>query len=100
MMVDGKLSSITIRNDDYKKKNKELRSGRNLVVREKMNWINSVEKYFNKYKKKKLNDRIRIIIEIRLNQYQTRDSYYFNIFFQSKKVSRDISIGRKIENRI
>lgn len=68
-MVDGKLSSITIRNDDYKKKNKELRSGRNLVVREKMNWINSVEKYFNKYKKKKLNDRIRIIIEIRLNQY-------------------------------
>lgn len=53
MMVDGKLSSITIRNDDYKKKNKELRSGRNLVVREKMNWINSVEKYFNKYKKKK-----------------------------------------------
>lgn len=69
MMVDGKLSSITIRNDDYKKKNKELRSGRNLVVREKMNWINSVEKYFNKYKKKKLNDRIRIIIEIRLNQY-------------------------------
>lgn len=98
MMVDGKLSSITIRNDDYKKKNKELRSGRNLVVREKMNWINSVEKYFNKYKKKKLNDRIRIIIEIRLNQ--TRDSYYFNIFFQSKKVSRDISIGGKIENRI
>ena len=67
MMVDGKLSSITIRNDDYKKKNKELRSGRNLVVREKMNWINSVEKYFNKYKAKKLNDRIRIIIEIRLN---------------------------------
>lgn len=56
-MVDGKLSSITIRNDDYK----------NLVVREKMNWINSVEKYFNKYKEKKLNDRIRIIIEIRLN---------------------------------
>lgn len=98
MMVDGKLSSITIRNDDYKKKNKELRSGRNLVVREKMNWINSVEKYFNKYKEKKLNDRIRIIIEIRLNQ--TRDSYYFNIFFQSKKVSRDISIGGKIENRI
>lgn len=97
-MVDGKLSSITIRNDDYKKKNKELRSGRNLVVREKMNWINSVEKYFNKYKEKKLNDRIRIIIEIRLNQ--TRDSYYFNIFFQSKKVSRDISIGGKIENRI
>lgn len=67
MMVDGKLSSITICNDDYKKKNKELRSGRNLVVREKMNWINSVEKYFNKYKEKKLNDRIRIIIEIRLN---------------------------------
>lgn len=98
MMVDGKLSSITIRNDDYKKKNKELRSGRNLVVREKMNWINSVEKYFNKYKEKKLNDRIRIIIEIRLNQ--TRDSYYFNIFFQSKKVSRDISIGGKIENKI
>lgn len=97
-MVDGKLSSITIRNDDYKKKNKELRSGRNLVVREKMNWINSVEKYFNKYKEKKLNDRIRIIIEIRLNQ--TRDSYYFNIFFQSKKVSRDISIGGKIENKI
>lgn len=69
------------------KKNEELPSEENSLIRQKMNWIN-VEKYFKCKKKKKLSDRIRIIIEIRY-QYQTRDDiscffyrYIFIIFLK------------------